>query len=316
MMPIFNRRWFLRNSTFWVLGAPALIGMESPCFLARSGKVGVQTSGKLEQAFLDPPEEAWPWVYWVIMDGTLTREGITADLEAMRRVGIRGVVYLEVDLFVPKGPVRFLSPEWREMLQHVIREASRLGITLNMNNDGGYTGSGGPWITPELSMQVLVWSETRLQGPQTFSGPLIRPKSVRNYYRDIAVLAFPTPAVEEDRMASRAPKISYGSDRKSLDAAGLLQGDPSAITLLPPVPEGESQILNIDFPEPFTARALTLASEPWNSGSLGHAGGFRGWPEFPGHSPIQVSLALLNRQFSSGHGPLFPAIPERPAGGD
>ena len=262
---IYNRRWFLRNSAMWAMAAPALPGLNSPYLLIQAEKVGVEPAGMLERAFLDPPEAAWPWVYWVITDGTLTREGITADLEAMRRVGIRGVLYLEVDLFVPKGPVRFLTPQWRELIQHTVKEATRLGITISMNNDGGYTGSGGPWITPELSMQVMVWSETALQGPKRFSGMLAKPKSVQNYYKDIAVLAFPTPPAEGERMAARSPQLTYGLDRKSFNASGLISGDPAAVTLLPPVEEGQSQVLNIDFPEPFTAQALTIALDPWNS---------------------------------------------------
>ena len=63
----------------------------------------------LRQAFLEPPEAAWPWVYWMVTDGMLTKEGITADLEAMRRVGIRGLIYMENDLYIPKGPVRFMT---------------------------------------------------------------------------------------------------------------------------------------------------------------------------------------------------------------
>ena len=35
-----------------------------------------------------------------------------------------------------------------------------------MNNDAGWCGSGGPWITPELSMQKVVWMETSVEGPQ------------------------------------------------------------------------------------------------------------------------------------------------------
>ncbi len=63
-----------------------------------------------------------------------------------------------------------------------------------MNNDAGWCGSGGPWITPELAMQKVVWTETPVEGPQRFEGPLAQPKAVAGYYRDIAVLAFPTPA--------------------------------------------------------------------------------------------------------------------------
>ena len=82
---IYNRRWFLRNSALWALAAPTLPGISTPYPMIQAGQVGVEPAGMLAHAFLDPPEAAWPWVYWVITDGTLTREGITADLEAMRR---------------------------------------------------------------------------------------------------------------------------------------------------------------------------------------------------------------------------------------
>ena len=113
---------------------------------------------------------------------------------------------MEVDQYVPKGPARFLSPQWREMIQHAVKEATRLGITINMNNDGGWCGSGGPWITPELSMQMMVWSETALQGPKNFSGTLPQPKTVENYYQDIAVLAFPSPPAKACAWRTALPR--------------------------------------------------------------------------------------------------------------
>ena len=63
-----------------------------------------------------------------------------------------------------------------------------------MNNDAGWCGSGGPWITPELSMQKVVWTETVVEGPTRFEGTLAQPPAVRDFYRDIAVLAMPAPA--------------------------------------------------------------------------------------------------------------------------
>ena len=38
---------------------------------------------RLLQDFLTPPPSARPWVYWYFMEGNMTREGLTADLEAM-----------------------------------------------------------------------------------------------------------------------------------------------------------------------------------------------------------------------------------------
>src|SRR5271157_6094359 len=242
---ITNRRGFLKNSATWAMGVPALRGLGGGRgFLWGAGSAAVPADA-IQQAFLEPPDGAWPWVYWFVSDGNLTREGITADFEAMKRVGIHGVLYMEVDQYVPKGPVRFLSPKWREMIQHAVTEATRLGITVNMNNDGGWCGSGGPWITPELSMQMLVWSETTLQGPQHFTGTLPQPKTVENYYQDITVLAFPTPAGESVRMADRSPKLTYGVDRKSFDAAKLTDGNPGTVALLPMPQAGQPQYLNI-----------------------------------------------------------------------
>jgi hypothetical protein len=147
----------------------------------------------LERGFRRPPDSARPWVYWFWLNGNITREGITADLEAMKRVGIGGALIMEVDQGAPTGPVPFASEEWRRLFRHVVSEANRLGLQINMNNDAGWCGSGGPWVPPDKAMQKVVWSETALTGPARFEGTLPAPPSVAGYYRDIAVLAFPTP---------------------------------------------------------------------------------------------------------------------------
>ena len=147
----------------------------------------------MAQGFARPPQSARPWVYWFPLSGNLSKEGITADLEALQRVGIGGVLYMEVDQGAPTGPADFAGPLWRELFQHACKEANRLGLQINMNNDAGWCGSGGPWITPELSMQRVVWTETVVEGPKAFAGPLARPQAVRDFYQDIAVLAMPAP---------------------------------------------------------------------------------------------------------------------------
>jgi hypothetical protein len=121
----------------------------------------------LDVGFMNPPASARPWVYWFPINGNLTKKGITADLEAMARVGIGGLLYMEVDQGkVPKGAADFAGPIWMDMFSHACREADRLGLEINMNNDAGWNGSGGPWITPEKAMQMVAWSETVLTGEQ------------------------------------------------------------------------------------------------------------------------------------------------------
>ena len=165
---------------FIILGIMGIIA-------ATTGAVGTDV---LESGFRQPPPDARPWVYWFWLNGNITSAGITADLEAMKRVGIGGVLIMEVDQGSPVGPMDFMGQPWRDLFRHVHAEARRLGIEVNMNNDAGWNGSGGPWITPEQSMQEVVWTETELTGPQKFDGTLAQPAAVAGFYRDIAVLAF------------------------------------------------------------------------------------------------------------------------------
>jgi len=149
--------------------------------------------GDLERNFKNPPASARPWVYWFWLNGNISSNGITADLEAMKRVGIGGVLIMEVDQGTPKGQAGFGTGPWRELFKHVCKEANRLGLEVNMNNDAGWCGSGAPCITPDLAMQKLAFTETNVEGPMHLESFLAAPKPVANYYRDIAVLAFPAP---------------------------------------------------------------------------------------------------------------------------
>src|ERR1017187_581150 len=179
----------------------------------------------LAKGFVSPPQSAKPWVYWFWLDGNITREGITADLEAMRRVGIGGVLIMEVDQGTPKGPARFASPQWRTLFEFMLAEANRLGLKVNMNNDAGWCGSGGPWITPALSMQKLVATNVSVTGPQVFDGTLPQPTALHDYYRDIKVLAFPAP-VRGERASVPKEKILDLTDR--MDKAGRLKWEAPA----------------------------------------------------------------------------------------
>ena len=177
----------------------------------------------IAEDFRDPPASASPWVYWFFMDGNLSREGMTADLEGMKQAGIGGVIVMEVDVGVPKGPVRFMSEPWRALFKHAVTEAERLGLQMDLNAGPGWTGSGGPWVKAEQSMQHIVASETRVTGGRRFEGTLPQPQPrppffgpvpaemepLRSgFYRDVAVLAFPTPA-DEPAIADLDEKALY-----------------------------------------------------------------------------------------------------------
>lgn len=221
---------------------------------ARAG----EPSPDLAAGFRQPPDSARPWAYWGWLDGNLTRDGLTADLEAMKRAGLGGALALEVEQGTPPGPVRFGTPAWLEMFRHVCAEAHRLGLQVGFNNDAGWSGSGGPWITPELSMQKLEWTETVVHGPGRFQGRLPQPLAEANFYRDIAVFAFPTPAGEGATIAAFSPKITTSASEPGFAVDNLLDGDPRTTVALPRPEAGRPVYLQLEFARPLAARLLTL----------------------------------------------------------
>ncbi len=158
----------------------------------------IQTSDALASGFRNPPAWARPHTWWHWMDGNVTKEGITADLEAMKQVGIGGAQMFTVSQGIPPGKAGYMSPEWRIMTAFAVDEANRLGVELCIHNCAGWSSSGGPWIKPEDAMQVLAWSEVRVSGPSAMHQTLPQPKAPQvyakvDYYKDIEVYAFPTP---------------------------------------------------------------------------------------------------------------------------
>jgi hypothetical protein len=147
-------------------------------------------AGPLEAGFQSPPQPARAQTWWHWMNGNITKEGITADLEAMKRVGLGGAQIFNVDCDIPAGPVKFNSAEWHELFKHAVKEANRLGLEICVMNGAGWSSSGGPWNRPEHGMQCVVTSERRVQGPSLFDGVLAQPPSKLGFYRDIAIQAF------------------------------------------------------------------------------------------------------------------------------
>ena len=160
------------------------------CALAWAGATATY-GDDLAEEFRRPPDSARPWVYCFWLEGNVTRQGITADLEAMRRAGIGGLLFMDGDMGNSGGASSLYVPILRAMFKHMVSEADRLGLQINLNNDPGWAGSGGPWVTPEQAAQKVVTSETILQGPVHFDAALARPPTAKNFYRDIVVLACP-----------------------------------------------------------------------------------------------------------------------------
>ena len=234
---------------------PTMNRVISPSFLvllAVSATAGVT----LQSGFQNPPAEARPHTWWHWCNGNISKEGITLDLEAMRRIGVGGAQIFNVAPGAPAGPVLTGSPEWRELTKFAVTEADRVGVELAIHNCPGWSESGGPWVTPEQSMQKVVWEERRLVGPQRFAEKLPQPETVRDFYRDIAVLAFPTvpadePAAGAQPVVTASVQVAKGTDLTT----------PGTPLLVLPLDGEATQFVQLAFPKPCEASSLIITAQ-------------------------------------------------------
>jgi hypothetical protein len=211
---------------------------------------------ELEDAFRNPTGTAKPLVWWHWINGNVSKTGITKDLEAMKRVGIGGATQFNVAGGTQAGPVKFMSPEWLELVKFSAEECSRLGLEFGIHNCPGWSSSGGPWNTPEHGMKTVVTSERQVAGPVRFAGVLPTPDTPIGHYKDIAVLAFRTPACEQSRMADVSPRVTAGDPAAPTPA--VADGKRDTFVELPrPTPQAP-QVIEIQFDKPFAASELSI----------------------------------------------------------
>lgn len=151
----------------------------------------------LVEGFRNPPESAKPLIMWQWMNGVVSKEGITADLESYKRVGLGGVQNFQIggpnQALADDPSVQIGNEKWRELMRFAMDECARLGLSFGTHNCPGWSSSAAPYVTVENSMQKLIWTEVKASGPAKVSLKIEQPKVDPrwNYYRDIAVLAVP-----------------------------------------------------------------------------------------------------------------------------
>ncbi|AKJ65630.1 glycosyl hydrolase [Kiritimatiella glycovorans] len=176
---------------------------------------------ELAISFRNPPREASAATWWHWMNGSVTEEGITKDLEAFARVGVETVMLFSVNHYVA-GPVRFGTDEWFEMIEHFLREAARLDLEVGFHNCDGFNEAGGPWVPVEESMKRLSWTETAVEAGTSNPIRLPLPDVRDGFYCDIAVLAFPEEARARNLLTARA--VDLGGHLEALTDSSWLTG--------------------------------------------------------------------------------------------
>lgn len=241
---------------------------------------------ELERGFQSPPPECRPSAFMTWMGGMVSRDGLTKDFESLAREGVGGVLFgvapdqlagvLQWPYRDYPGKLKGMDKEWFAMMNHAIGEADRLGLDAYVFPCAGWSHVGGPWVNPEKSLKVLVGGVTSLKGPSHFQGMIPRaPAHVENrptlapwasdaedwkklkssfgdYYRDVAVFAWPAGAGTAQRPLPRERMLDLSG---KMDAQGRLTWD---------VPEGIWTVMRlglaayngINYPAPLEGTGL------------------------------------------------------------
>ncbi len=263
--------------SFTALGTASRVDHPKSIESTISGRTGMAPApaDDLAFGFATPPRWAKPRVYWWWLYNRVDKAAITRDLEEFHAKGIGGVNLICTGGYAGREPlsgVTWLSPEWRELFRHAVREATRLDIEMGFNLAGGWVMIG-PWVTPDDAMKKWTQTEARFRGPGRFSAALPMPATVDGYYRDAFVQAFPEKAGARGAGRPLDPRAIMDLTSR-LAPGGRLEWD---------APPGEWTILRTGY---------TLTGSRWDAYPKGDT-----FPEGAGYQIDCLSTEALDHHF-------------------
>jgi len=164
-----------------------------------------------------------PWTFWYWMYGAVSEAGIKADLQAMKDVGLGGCYLMPIrgsqERPEYQGTADALSDNFWRMVDYSFAQADSLGLEMGIHVCDGFALAGGPWISPEESMQKIVFCDTIVTGGKHHF-LMQKPLHYENYYEDIAAYAIPVTVP----LAYPKGSLSY-SPEVTINAKGVLCAD-------------------------------------------------------------------------------------------
>ncbi|MET0974753.1 MAG: glycosyl hydrolase [Leifsonia sp.] len=239
----------------------------------RQPTASAATPDPLWDAFVDPPDDARPRVWWHWMDGNVDAAGIVRDLHWLHGVGVRGVQVFDGGMGGPSvvaAPVRPGTDAWDAAMQTAVRTASELGMEFAVATSSGWSAAGGPWVEPEDAMKKVVWSECVVEGGGPVDVVLPALPAVAGLYQDAPrwgagvddasfatdwrVLAFPA-----DSSHTVLVPFRVAASARVDDWSALTDGSFSGGISLPRDPDGWSTAwIEQDFGEAVTVGSVVL----------------------------------------------------------
>jgi hypothetical protein len=150
---------------------------------------------------------------------------------------------MPADMPVLSGqPAQQLSHRFWQLVDYSLAQADSLGLQMGIHICDGFALAGGPWISPEESMQQIVWKDTVISGGHHHFD-MQRPAVKENYYEDIALYAI--PITHHSSSITHEPLSITTSPSVTLNAKGVYCAD-------------EPGWLQYSFKEPTTVRCIEI----------------------------------------------------------
>jgi hypothetical protein len=206
----------------------------------------------IKSGFVKPTEENTIWCYWYWINDDISKDGITKDLEAMKKAGIGGALIGNINPAHKDGKVPMLSEDWWSHMVHAVVEGKRIGVDIGIFNCPGWSQSGGPWVDYTKAMRYLTYSETKVEGGKIVTLPLKKPKEK---FQDTHTFAFKSSGTEKRNTQFIPTKIV--ANWNDVDVSVLSDGVKEADTSFEPK-KGETLEISFSLAESITARSITI----------------------------------------------------------
>ncbi len=121
----------------------------------------------LRNAFANPPIPNQNWTRWWWFGPQATEEGITYELEQMKKQGLAGVELNWMEPLEPDNNFPFLSPEWEKMTAFAVQKAKELGMEVDFMLGTGWP-YGGPGSRPTLPRPASRRTTSEVLGPDRY----------------------------------------------------------------------------------------------------------------------------------------------------
>jgi len=209
-------------------------------------------SDKIQSGFLKPNSDNNIWCYWYWINDDISKEGITKDLQAMKKAGIGAALIGNINPALKDGKVPMLSEDWWSHMVHAVVEGKRIGVDIGIFNCPGWSQSGGPWVDYTKAMRYLTYSETQVSGGKSLKLKLKKPN---DKFQDTHTIAFKSSEVEKKNTQLIPTQVS--SNWTDVAVETLNDGNTESNSTFKPRVK-ETLEITFKIKEPITARSITI----------------------------------------------------------